>query len=90
MTTISLSCGSFRMSHDEGNNIPEFIFHQASGKLLILDQLLQKFHDLGHRVLLFAQMTHTLDILQVTFCVFTVRVCTIRLTLYPLIFNLPS
>ncbi|KAK4411222.1 putative helicase CHR10 [Sesamum angolense] len=37
---------------------------QASGKLLILDQLLQKLHDCGHRVLLFAQMTHTLDILQ--------------------------
>ncbi|XP_047947752.1 probable helicase CHR10 isoform X1 [Salvia hispanica] len=37
---------------------------QASGKLLILDQLLRKLHDAGHRVLLFAQMTHTLDILQ--------------------------
>ncbi|RHN45465.1 putative DNA helicase chromatin remodeling SNF2 family [Medicago truncatula] len=37
---------------------------QASGKLLILDQLLRKLHHNGHRVLLFAQMTHTLDILQ--------------------------
>ncbi|ONI22335.1 hypothetical protein PRUPE_2G122400 [Prunus persica] len=37
---------------------------QASGKLMILDQLLQKLHGYGHRVLLFAQMTHTLDILQ--------------------------
>ncbi|KAL2511494.1 SNF2 domain-containing protein/helicase domain-containing protein [Abeliophyllum distichum] len=37
---------------------------QASGKLLILDQLLLKLHNTGHRVLLFAQMTHTLDILQ--------------------------
>lgn len=37
---------------------------QASGKLLILDQLLQKLHYYGHRVLLFAQMTQTLDILQ--------------------------
>ncbi|XP_060218937.1 probable helicase CHR10 isoform X3 [Lycium barbarum] len=37
---------------------------QASGKLLILDHLLQKFHAYGHRVLLFAQMTQTLDILQ--------------------------
>lgn len=37
---------------------------QASGKLLVLDQLLQKFHAKGHRVLLFSQMTHTLDILQ--------------------------
>ncbi|XP_054780991.1 probable helicase CHR10 isoform X2 [Prosopis cineraria] len=37
---------------------------QASGKLLILDQLLQKLHYYGHHVLLFAQMTQTLDILQ--------------------------
>ncbi|KAK2975777.1 hypothetical protein RJ640_014600, partial [Escallonia rubra] len=37
---------------------------QASGKLIILDLLLQKLRDSGHRVLLFAQMTHTLDILQ--------------------------
>ncbi|KAI3898843.1 hypothetical protein MKW92_042752, partial [Papaver armeniacum] len=37
---------------------------QASGKLLILDHLLQKLHNAGHRVLLFSQMTHTLDILQ--------------------------
>uniref|UniRef100_A0A9I9DRE4 Helicase CHR10 n=1 Tax=Cucumis melo TaxID=3656 RepID=A0A9I9DRE4_CUCME len=37
---------------------------QASGKLVVLDQLLQKLHESRHRVLLFAQMTHTLDILQ--------------------------
>ncbi|OIT08636.1 putative helicase chr10 [Nicotiana attenuata] len=37
---------------------------QASGKLLIVDHLLQKLHAHGHRVLLFAQMTQTLDILQ--------------------------
>ncbi|KAL9252744.1 putative helicase CHR10, partial [Drosera capensis] len=37
---------------------------QASGKLIILDHLLQKLRNSGHRVLLFAQMTHTLDILQ--------------------------
>ncbi|XP_015584422.2 probable helicase CHR10 isoform X2 [Ricinus communis] len=37
---------------------------QASGKLIILDQLLKKLHGSGHRVLIFAQMTHTLDILQ--------------------------
>ncbi|RVW15192.1 putative helicase CHR10 [Vitis vinifera] len=42
---------------------------QASGKLIILDQLLQKLYNSGHRVLLFAQMTHTLDILQVCYLV---------------------
>ncbi|XP_031398610.1 probable helicase CHR10 isoform X3 [Punica granatum] len=37
---------------------------QASGKMIVLDQLLRRLHKTGHRVLLFAQMTHTLDILQ--------------------------
>ncbi|XP_078448119.1 SNF2 domain-containing protein / helicase domain-containing protein isoform X1 [Wolffia australiana] len=37
---------------------------QASGKLIVLDMLLQKLHASGHRVLLFAQMTHTLDVIQ--------------------------
>ncbi|XP_040378802.1 probable helicase CHR10 isoform X2 [Oryza brachyantha] len=37
---------------------------QASGKLVMLDLILKKLHELGHRVLLFAQMTQTLDILQ--------------------------
>ncbi|CAA7050656.1 unnamed protein product [Microthlaspi erraticum] len=37
---------------------------QASGKLLVLDQLLKRLHEIGHRVLLFSQMTSTLDILQ--------------------------
>lgn len=47
-----------------------FDFFQASGKLVVLDQLLQKLHTSGHRVLLFAQMTHTLDVLQVYFLLF--------------------
>eukprot|EP00258_Populus_trichocarpa_P024862 XP_024440881.1 probable helicase CHR10 isoform X3 [Populus trichocarpa] len=45
--------------YEEGEHLVK-----ASGKLIILDQLLEKLHDSGHRVLLFAQMTHTLDILQ--------------------------
>ncbi|KAF5193933.1 Chromatin remodeling [Thalictrum thalictroides] len=45
--------------YEEGEHLIE-----ASGKLIILDQVLQKLHVAGHRVLLFAQMTHTLDILQ--------------------------
>ena len=57
----------------------QFMLDQASGKLLILDQLLRKLHDAGHRVLLFAQMTHTLDILQVSFifCLCMVRIYTL-------------
>lgn len=38
---------------------------QASGKLKMLDIMLKKLHAGGHRVLIFAQMTRTLDILQV-------------------------
>lgn len=56
------------------------MLHQASGKLIILDQLLLKLHDTGHRVLLFAQMTHTLDILQVSILsslYFTMKFCII-------------
>lgn len=45
--------------YEEGEHLVE-----ASGKLIILDQVLRKLHTSGHRVLLFAQMTHTLDILQ--------------------------
>lgn len=52
-----------------------FLTNQASGKLLVLDQLLQKLHKSGHRVLLFAQMTHTLDILQVCFLLCDVSIC---------------
>ncbi|KAJ6320605.1 hypothetical protein OIU78_015903 [Salix suchowensis] len=45
--------------YEEGEHLVK-----ASGKLIILEQLLEKLHDSGNRVLLFAQMTHTLDILQ--------------------------
>ncbi|GBG89139.1 hypothetical protein CBR_g48846 [Chara braunii] len=37
---------------------------QASGKLRLLDALLRKLKEGGHRVLIYTQMTRTLDILQ--------------------------
>lgn len=37
---------------------------ESSGKLAILDQLLKYLNDGSHRVLIFSQMTHMLDILQ--------------------------
>ncbi|KAM7054458.1 chromodomain-helicase-DNA-binding protein 1-like isoform 3-T3 [Molossus nigricans] len=37
---------------------------EASGKLHLLDKLLAYLYSRGHRVLLFSQMTHMLDILQ--------------------------
>eukprot|EP01113_Clastostelium_recurvatum_P041171 TRINITY_DN6499_c0_g2_i2.p1 TRINITY_DN6499_c0_g2~~TRINITY_DN6499_c0_g2_i2.p1 ORF type:complete len:966 (+),score=335.58 TRINITY_DN6499_c0_g2_i2:243-3140(+) len=36
----------------------------ASGKIMLLDRLLDKLHSEGHRVLLFSQMTRMLDILE--------------------------
>ena len=37
---------------------------EASGKLHLLDQMLTFLYQNGHKVLLFSQMTHMLDILQ--------------------------
>lgn len=37
---------------------------QASGKLVLLDKLLPKLKEGGHRVLIFSQMTRVLDILS--------------------------
>ncbi|KAI8837329.1 SNF2 family N-terminal domain-containing protein [Chytridium lagenaria] len=37
---------------------------QASGKLVVVDKLLAALKKRGHRVLIFSQMTHMLDILQ--------------------------
>ena len=37
---------------------------EASGKLVLLDQLLKHLQAHGHKVLLFSQMTRVLDILQ--------------------------
>ena len=37
---------------------------EASGKLVLIDKLLDYLKSTGHKVLLFSQMTHMLDILQ--------------------------
>ena len=37
---------------------------EASGKLIVIDQLLDYLQQLGHKVLIFSQMTRFLDILQ--------------------------
>ncbi|KAL3693838.1 hypothetical protein R1sor_007489 [Riccia sorocarpa] len=44
---------------EEGEHLVE-----ASGKLLVLDLMLKRLRAEGHRVLIFAQMTRTLDIIQ--------------------------
>ena len=37
---------------------------EASGKLVVLDKMLSYLKSAGHKVLLFSQMTHMLDVLQ--------------------------
>jgi len=37
---------------------------EASGKLLVIDNLLKYLKTAGHKVLMFSQMTHMLDVLQ--------------------------
>ena len=37
---------------------------QASGKLVLIDKLLPKLKEKGHRVLIFSQMVRCLDILE--------------------------
>lgn len=46
-----------------GETSPEFLI-RASGKLKLLDRMLQVLYAQGHRVLIFSQMTSVLDILQ--------------------------
>jgi SWI/SNF-related matrix-associated actin-dependent regulator of chromatin subfamily A member 5 len=38
--------------------------HQACGKMVLLDKLLAKMKERGHRILIFSQMTRMLDILE--------------------------
>ena len=47
---------------EEGVSVEELI--NASGKLAVLDRVLQKLKEGGHRVVLFSQFTSMLDILQ--------------------------
>jgi SNF2 family DNA or RNA helicase len=37
---------------------------QASGKMVLIDKLLRKLRDGGHKVLIFSQMTKCLDLIQ--------------------------
>ena len=45
----------------------------ASGKMMILDRLLDELFRRKHKVLLFSQFTTMLDIIEVKFCVFALR-----------------
>ena len=47
---------------EEGVPVEELV--EASGKLAVLDRILKRLKDRGHRVVLFSQFTSMLDILQ--------------------------
>jgi ATP-dependent DNA helicase len=42
----------------------------ASGKMMVLERLLEELFKRGHRVLVFSQFTQVLDIIEVRFCPF--------------------
>jgi SNF2 family DNA or RNA helicase len=46
------------VSHD---GLPSEEIVQAAGKMRVLDKLLKKLYERGHRVVLFSQYTRTLD-----------------------------
>lgn len=51
---------------EEADNHPEYTDEsiiEASGKLKVLDKLLNKLHSAGHRVVIFSQFTRVLDII---------------------------
>lgn len=49
-------------SQSSDNNLKSYI--RASGKMILLDKLLMRLREKGHRVLIFSQMVTMLDILQ--------------------------
>jgi SNF2 family DNA or RNA helicase len=52
-------------------NYDDIAFHdwifRCSGKFEVLDKILPKFKEFSHRVLIFTQMTHLMDIMQIYF-----------------------
>ena len=51
-------------SHQYFNNLPEDAIFKSSGKFELLDRILPKLLGTGHKILIFSQMTHLLDVLQ--------------------------
>lgn len=56
----------FRSQHSDESTLNAII--QASGKLVLIDKLLPRLKDNGHRVLIFSQMVRCLDILEDYLC----------------------
>ena len=56
----------FRSTHSDASTLNAII--QASGKLVLIDKLLPRLKENGHRVLIFSQMVRCLDILEDYLC----------------------
>ncbi|XP_077502433.1 chromodomain helicase DNA binding protein kismet isoform X3 [Amblyomma americanum] len=54
----------YRLQHGDSLDMTLNALVQASGKLVLLDKLLPKLKDGGHRVLVFSQMVRCLDLLE--------------------------
>ena len=58
----------FEVFRERFEHAPDAEWHAAlvrsSGKMVLLDSMLQKLRARGHRVLIFSQMTRLLDILE--------------------------
>lgn len=56
----------YRQQHTDDGTLTAIV--QASGKLVLIDKLLPKLKENGHRVLIFSQMVRCLDILEDYLC----------------------
>lgn len=54
----------YRQRHEDEDDVSFHAMVHASGKLVLLDKLLPKLKDNGHRVLIFSQMVRCLDLLE--------------------------
>ena len=64
---LQFSVESYCLSKPIVNVCPLFVLQflvRGSGKLILLDKLLTRLKEKGHRVLIFSQMVRLLDILQ--------------------------
>ena len=51
-------------SHQYFENLPSEAIYKSSGKFELLDRIIPKLLRSGHKILIFSQMTHLLDVLQ--------------------------
>jgi SNF2 family DNA or RNA helicase len=75
------ACCSYLFEGVEDRSLPAYGDHLIfnSGKMVVVDKLLARFHAKGSRVLIFSQMTRTLDLLE-DYCTYRQYQCEWRRT----------